>query len=207
MGGFGSGRTAGRPTADMSKRIDIAWMIRKGWAKPGCYMTGTLSWTCGGEPSGSIGYTADMCDPENSQLHLSYVRGPEGNRETVQQAVRLVYSQPHFGGRRWWMICPYRHERVAKLYLPSGGDRFAGRKTWRLGYQSQRVAERDKPFERLFTLQSRLGCTQGFEQPIRRPKGMWRTTFDRLEQRYWELDAECAAEMMHWIGLLRGSLK
>lgn len=182
-------------------------MLRKGWAQPGCLMTGTLSWTSGGEPSGSIGYTADLRDPDHAELRLSYTCGPQGNRESVSQTVRLVSSQPHYGGRRWWMVCPYRHERVGKLYLPNGGDRFAGRKAWRLGYKSQRVANRDKPFERLFALQSRLGCTQGYEQPIRRPKGMWRKTYARLQQRYWDLDAQCGAEMLQIIGLLKGSLQ
>jgi hypothetical protein len=32
---------------------------------------------------------------------------------------------------------------------------------------------------------------------------MWRRTFDRLEQRYWELDAECAVEMIGALAVLR----
>jgi len=32
MGGFGSGRYGGRPTANMSKKVDLAWMIRTGKA-------------------------------------------------------------------------------------------------------------------------------------------------------------------------------
>lgn len=196
MGGFGSGRQGGRPTADLSRRIDIAWMIGTGRAVPGQWISGMLSWNLGGEPSGSISYEADMRDPEAAELRLSYTRGPESARESVRQVIRLTYTEPHFGGRRWWMICPYRHNRVGKLYMPNGGDRFAGRVAWRLGYQSQRVAHRDRPFEKLFRLQKKLGCSQGWEAGLFRPKGMWHRTFERHLARYWKLDEQCAGEMM-----------
>ena len=179
----------------MSCKIDIAWMVRTGKAAPGCLVWGTLSWNCGGEPAGSITYETDMRDPNASEIRLSYLRGSEPDREQVKQTVRLVYTEPHFGGRRWWMICPFRHNRVGKLYLPNGGDRFAGREAWRLGYHCQRVAGRDRVFEKLFRLQRKLGSDQGWEAGLRRPKGMWRRTFDRYWEHYWELDAQCATEM------------
>ena len=104
MGGFGSGRSGGRPTADMSKRIDIAWMIRMGRAVPGSLVSGTLHWNIGGEPVGSISYTADMMDLDRSELRLSYFRGGGVEREHVKQSVRLVWTTPNYGGRRWWMM-------------------------------------------------------------------------------------------------------
>lgn len=196
MGGWGSGRSGGRPTADMSKRIDIAWMVRKRLAVPGCTTAGTLRWNIGGDPAGSISYTADMRDLDAAELRLSYTRGEGNEREHVNQTVRLVYTEPNYGGRRWWIICPYRHNRCGKLYLPNWGDRFAGRRAWRLGYHSQRVAHRDRPFEKLFRLQRKLGCDQGWEAGLYRPKGMHRRTFERHLERYWELDERCGAEMM-----------
>lgn len=207
MGGYGSGRTGGRPTADMSKRIDIAWMVRTGHAIPGNWISGTLRWNCGAEPAGSISYEADMLDLDNAELRLTYSRGPEAKRESVKQVVRLTYTEPNYGGRRWWMICPFHHNRVGKLYLPNGGDRFAGRKAWRLAYQSQRVAHRDRPFEALFRLQKKLGCNQGWEAGLIRPKGMWNRTFDRHMKRYWELDALCGYEAMAFVRRLDGDLE
>jgi len=202
MGGFGSGRHGGRPTADMSKKIDLAWMIRTGRAKPGQCISGSLSWTCGGEPAGWIGYSADMEDEFASVLKLSFARGSGADREDVKQQISLVYTEPNFGGRRWWMICPYRHIKVAKLYLRNGGDRFASRKAWGLAYNSQRVAHRDRPFEKLFRLQRKLGCDQGWESPIHGPKGMHERTFERHAEQYEQLDAQCAVHMMAVIGLL-----
>jgi hypothetical protein len=43
---------------------------------------------------------------------------------------------PHYGGRRWWFICPIKKIRVAKLYLPPGATQFASRKAHDLTYRS-----------------------------------------------------------------------
>lgn len=195
MGGWGSGRSGGRPTADASKRIDIAWMIRTSHAVPGKWLRGILSWSSGGSPAGLIRYDADMRDLEAAELRLSYWHDRDPDGELTEQTVRLVSTLPNYGGRRWWMICPFLNNRVSKLYLPIGGDRFAGRRAWRLGYYSQRVAPRDRQFEKLFRLQKKLGCDQGYEAGIYRPKGMWRRTFQRHSQEYEAIERECDFEM------------
>lgn len=121
MGGFGSGRGGGRPTAEQSLRIDLAWMLREGLAREGSKVPGTLRWNCGGEPAGSISYVANMSEPGDEGLLLKFSRGEGGGSESVEQRLRLTYTEPNFGGKRWWMICPYRGLRVGKLYLPPGG--------------------------------------------------------------------------------------
>lgn len=205
MGGYGSGRGGGRPTADLSLRVDISWMIRTRRAIPGSIVSGTLSWSYGrDDPAGSISYKCDMVDCYSGKLTLNYTRGSGGDKESVEQVIRLVFTEPHYGGKRWWMVCPYRGIRVCKLYLPGGGDRFASRTAWRLGYKSQRVARRDRPFEKLFRLQKKLGADQGWEAGLPRPKGMWHRTYDRHFDRYLELDGQCGAEMMGMVLRLGG---
>jgi len=207
MGGWNSGRSGGRPTADLSLRVDIAWMIRSGRAQPGSFMSGSLSWSYGrDDPAGSINYKVDMVDCYDSKLILNYTRGSGGDKESVEQIVRLVFTEPHYGGKRWWMVCPYRGIRVGKIYLPGGGDRFASRKAWRLGYKSQRIAHRDRPFEKLFRLQKKLGAPQGWEAGLPRPKGMWHRTYDKHFERYLELDEQCAIEMMGVMSRLSGRI-
>lgn len=202
MGGFGSGRHGGRPTADASRRIDLAWMMRNGLAVPGADGTGVLRWTCGGEPSGSISFRALLSEAGHERLVLDYTREADGQQEKVLQTIHLTSTRPKFGGKRWWMICPYQGHRIGKLYMPPGGDRFASRKAWGLGYRSQRLAARDRPFEALFRLQKRLGCEEGWGNWISRPKGMHYRTFERHLEEFDYLDALCAAEMMRTIGLL-----
>lgn len=206
MGGFGSGRWGGRPTADMSKKIDLAWMIRTGRATPGQWISGGLNWSYAGQSAGSISYVANMEDEHDSYLRLNYWRGSGDEKEHVEQKVRLVFTEPNFGGRRWWMICPCSGRRVGKLYLPNGGDRFAGRRAWRLAYNSQRVARRDRVFERLFRLQRKLGCPQGWDSWITKPKGMWNRTFERHLEEFERLDGECGAEMAMLVLRLGGRL-
>lgn len=199
MGGYGSGRHGGRPLADYALRVDLARMMRQGQAKPGSLIWGTLHWTCGDEPSGSVSYETDMTNPDNATLTLRYTKGEGESRESVKQVIRLVWTRPHYGGRRWWMVCPYRGHRVGKLYLPRNGDRFASRTAWRLGYRSQRSAPHDKPFDRLNKLQRRLGGREGYEEYIRRPKGMWHRTFERHLARYWEINDDCDRI---WLGMV-----
>jgi hypothetical protein len=208
MGGWNSGRSGGRPTADLSLRVDIAWMIRTGRAKLGSFLSGSLSWSYGKDnPAGSVSYKADMVDCYNSKLILNYTRGSGDDKESVEQIVRLTFTEPHYGGKRWWMVCPFRGIRVGKLYLPGGGDRFASRKAWRLGYKSQRIAHRDRPFEKLFRLQKKLGADQGWEAGLPRPKGMWHRTYDKHFDRYLELDEQCAIEMMDMMSRLSGRVR
>lgn len=186
----------------MSCKVDITWMVRTRRVVPGSLTAGTLSWTCGGHPAGWISYEADLRDEYAGELRLIYTRGSGADKENVRQTVRLVYTEPNYGGRRWWMVCPYSGQRVSKLYLPNAGDRFAGRKAWRLAYNSQRKSARDRPFEALFRLQRKLGCEQGWEAPLIRPKGMWRRTFERHLDRYEELDAQCAVAIAPLLKML-----
>jgi len=182
-------------------------MMREGLAKEGRCSQGTLHWTRRGQPSGSISYRAFMDEPGEERLELSYTRGPEGEREDVKQSVRLTFTSPKFGGKRWWMICPYKGLRVGKLYKPPGGDRFASRQSWRLGYHSQRIAPTDRPLEALFRLQDKLGCTPGVGNWPSRPKGMWQRTFDRHMERFWELDHQTGQEMIAMLDKLHGQMR
>jgi hypothetical protein len=90
------------------------------------------------KPHATIGYEADLSDRDNARLWLHYRR----NEEPVDYRVRLVTSTPHYGGLRWWFICPLvRNDgrpprRVAKLYVPSGGKYFGSREGYGLTYTS-----------------------------------------------------------------------
>lgn len=204
MGGWNSGRRGGRPLKEDGTTIDLALLLRKGWVTDGKWGTGRLTWSDSTGWSASISYQYNMLDPENASLTLTY-RNRRGGEDWTDrnQVLGLVYTVPPFGGRRWWVLCPVLKQRAGKLYLPAGGDVFASRKAWGFAYRSQRSPSRDRAFERLFSLQRRLGCPEGWEQPIRRPKGMWRRTFDRHEKRYWELDQECSREMALTFAILR----
>lgn len=52
MGGYGSGRYGGRPTADAACKVDLAWLMRERMAAEGYERSGIIRWNCGGEPAG-----------------------------------------------------------------------------------------------------------------------------------------------------------
>lgn len=197
MGGWGSGRSGGRPTVEDGLTVNLPLMFQRGWLRDGMSSGGSLTWSRNGDPFATIGFSYDLTDPESAWLKLSYTRTRHGEQPTkMVQHIRLTATRPNYGGRRWWMHCPSTGRRIAKLHMPAGGDQFASRAAWRLGYHSQRIAHRDRPFEKLFRLQKKLGGPEGWEAGLRRPKGMWQRTFDRHWNRYWELDAQCSVEMM-----------
>lgn len=204
MGGFGSGRTYGRPLAESCLRIDIAWMTRKGFAVPGSSRIGKLQWVQGDRPAGDVAYTCNMFDPHDAWLELRFkipVRAKGGYKHFTQR-IRLSFTVPRYGGRRWWMHCPINGARVGKLYVPPGGDIFASRKAWRIGYRSQRGTARDRVFEKLFRLQRRLGGPEGWGQGIMRPKGMHHATFERHFERFLEIDAQCVRQELLFLRAL-----
>jgi hypothetical protein len=196
MGGWNSGRRSGYPTVEDGLTIDLQLMLRRGWISDGACGSGNLHWSRRGQRFASIGHRYDLSDPESASLTLSFTWTPSGGKpQQVEQRIALVSTVPNYGGRRWWMLCPFTGRRVAKLHLPPGAGKFACRTAWRLPYQSQRVAHRDRPFEKLFRLQRKLGCYEGFEAGLQRPKGMWRRTYERHWERYLQIEEVCAVEM------------
>ena len=92
----------------------------------------------GARKSTKIGYRANMIDIEDALITLDY----SANGQSMRYDVRLVYTVPRFGGRRWWFMCPLQPRnggqppRVAKLHLPLGGRYFASRAHYDLTYRS-----------------------------------------------------------------------
>jgi hypothetical protein len=110
--------------------------------------------------------------------HWSLQTGPQ------TQIVRLETTPCHFGGRRWWWICPATGRRCATLYLPNGGMRFLSRgpRAYKLAYASQRESETGRGHSRLARISRKLGAAyQGpCGVPPPRPKGMRTRTYERL---------------------------
>lgn len=176
---------------------------------PGAHCSSSLHWYRGGEPSGNINYEAIMTEPGSERLILKYTRGSGTDAETVRQEVRLVSTQPHYGGKRWWMVCPYKGTRCTKLFLPGNGDRFASRSAWKVHYSSQRGEWHDKPFARLQRLQRKLGCREGYDEWLYRPKGMWHRTFAKHYAKFLRINTQCDniwAGMAMRLGAIRARL-
>jgi hypothetical protein len=163
-------------------------MMRRGWVRDGHRGRAGVRFANGGN---RIRLFYDLRDPDEAWLELNYKQFIGADLEPeVAQHIPLTFTEPHYGGRRWWMLCD--GHRVAKLYMPPGGNSFGSRKAWGLVYSSQRQDKRGRTFEQLRRLQRKLGCQEQWSAEPSRPKGMWRSRFERLFAEYLECDAVCA---------------
>lgn len=178
--------------------------MRRGWVKDGTTGESRLRLSTGPGRFVKIRLYYDLVDPHEAFLRLQYAPAADKNEPVMaDQHIALTFTEPNFGGRRWWMVCPSGGGRVAKLYVPPGCDRFASREEWHLVYQSQRQGERARAFERLFRLQRKLGCVERWGAEPERPKGMWRSTFEAFLRAYRKLDAQCGDLMDLWVAQMK----
>ena len=152
MGGLGSGwQGEKKATVEASLALVAAELAHKKALVVGKWSLGTWSWTSGGAPLLTIGYEADLSDRGSTWLRLFY----QVSGEAVDYKIRLVATTPHYGGLRWWFICPLERRngepprRVAKLYLPPGGKYFGSREGYGLTYTSCQESGKNRGFLRL----------------------------------------------------------
>ncbi len=145
MGGSGSTRWgchSKKDTVEDCTVFSIGTMVRNRLIVAGQQRSGSLVWrnSYTGEERSSIGYEANTLDDHASWLRLFYTR--TRNQEKVDYRIIIEMTRPHFGGARWWFICPLvRHgkpctRRASKLYLPPGGHYFGCRQCYDLTYES-----------------------------------------------------------------------
>ncbi len=142
MGGMGSGREAEAysGTVEESLHLDVNLLVREGTIRKQSQTSGTISWDrpIGNKPS--IGFEA-QCYMENGYMRLQYtVTSLAMGEKIVNYNVELFTTKPHFGGFRWWFICPNPDcdSMVVKLYQPPGAMYFLCRTCQNLTYQSCR---------------------------------------------------------------------
>ena len=198
MGNYRSGRRFvpdAKITVEQCCSLDIARWTRDGLIRPEAMGSGTVYWTSSrtGGITDSVGYSIDMKDPH---VQLLYTFRSEVRRYRVE----LVSTSPHYGGLRWWFLCPawvggrVCLRRVRKLYLAPGTGIFACRSCCRLSYTSQREDYATRELVKAQAIRRRLGGSGSIGEPFPvRPKGMWRRTYIRLRK---------MSE-----GMLRGSLQ
>lgn len=195
MGGYSSGRyrTRNRGAVEATLRLDLRQLRRRGFIRPNASVSGTWSWTCGGEPSGSIGVSVMVSDGSEGEAVLNYAV----NGEPKVQRVRLVSTVCRYGGRRWYFVCPVDGRRCEVLCFARGG--FASRQAQRLTYYSQSEDELGRLYRARNKAQERLDGAGG--RP--RPRGANR---ERLVQRWISLE-EAADDLFTVTAIRRFGLK
>ena len=205
MGGYGSGRSGGRPTVESGLTLDLRRLFKTGWLRPGARTSGLLSWTTvnTGRETASVGFQSYLGEEGGYvQLHWTSTDRRTGETRQCENRITLTTRPQPFGGRRWFFVCPRTGESATKLHLPSGAYTFACRKAYRLGYRSQRESPRDRSLSRAFALRGKIGGEGGIGDLIEKPKGMHARTFERAMEKVYAaeeiVDAHCDL-LLEWL--------
>jgi hypothetical protein len=104
----------------------------------------------------------------------------EGDR-VVSDRIRLLWTVPTYGGRRWWFQRPRTGRRTTKLFLPNGGQHFWSRVGYGLGYACQREGRFSRLQRRAAMLNRQLGGKgwATWDSPPPKPKWMRWETYER----------------------------
>jgi hypothetical protein len=135
--------------------------------------------------------------PEGPYVELEHETRDWRDERTVTYQVRLAWTVPPYGGRRWWFVCPRSHRWVAKLYLPNGGHYFWSRKAYGLGYGVQRETKLDRRMRKARKLSYALGGDGDIDAPPEKPKWMRWATYERKIAAF----EEASIEANHLFGL------
>ena len=159
MGGPGSGRPrsfSAKRTVEDCRSLRISTI-----AADGCldeiFASGKVTWTrvITGEETASLDFRVDWERGVGRFLHLDYTVTVCGETQDVHEAVGLTTTRPHFGGVRWWFLCPLAvagrpcNRRVGKLYLPPGCRYFGCRHCYDLTYTSAQEAHKSDALHRM----------------------------------------------------------
>lgn len=141
---------------------------------------GSWQWFMDGEAISVIDYFYDL-----EQLTLRYT----SNEQSLQYPIQVTTTDCHYGGVRYWFLCPQCNKRALKLYLKH--SMFGCRSCQRLNYATQQNNKLDSTRLSLMRVCNRLGWRhENIHIPMYKkikPKGMHDSTFKRLELRFNQL--------------------
>lgn len=154
MGGYGSTRWQWhnkKYTTDDCFRISIFRLKQEGLLTPGQVRSGSWIWhnQFSQEKRASVGYEINMKqDAAFLRLHYIHTTAWAGEKRNIDYLVPLEKTSCHFGGYRYWFICPisvdgrYCGRRVGKLFLAPGSSYFACRHCHDLTYRSSQESNK-----------------------------------------------------------------
>ncbi len=152
MGGFGSGDWADAATrkiaVELCMTISATSLKDKGFFAQN--KTGTIQWRNGfGEQIGHV-QIQSLVSGNGNKTHLELTMG---GFVTSRQRIDLTRTACHYGGHRYWLVCPvvkdgvYCGNRACKLYIPPGGKFFGCRHCYDLTYES---CQKSHKYDRIF---------------------------------------------------------
>ena len=149
----GRGVIVKKDTVDDARSIDILDLQRNGFFGSSSAATWTCEWKRGEDVTASIGYRLERDADGPSAVWFWYsVAERDGEKTQYDYPIRLEFTLCHFGGRRWWFVCPLVvngracGRRCRIVYLAPGAVYFGCRECYQLTYES-RQRHRDRFYE------------------------------------------------------------
>jgi hypothetical protein len=197
----------GRATCESCMSIDVRRWHREGRLRAGQHFS--WSWTCSGEPSGSIRVRTEW-----DAVVLMYGSRSWGASEckSIEQRVPITWTACHLGGQRPWFVCSvycdgsYCGRRAAVLY--ADGELFACRQCYDLAYASQQETAMHRGIGQAQKIRMRLGGSANLCEPFpEKPRRMHWRTYLRLRARAEAAENYSNVLTMHWLNRLSHRLK
>jgi hypothetical protein len=168
MGGLGSGKSyykrrpskGGKPITSQFHQLDISKSVKQHKKDPRA---------CFAEP---VEYSV-----EKDTLHLKRRDG----RDLLTKSITISTMPCHFGGERYFGLCPFCKEQARILYLYKGY--FACRRCLGISYQTK-----NETLSKRFARKWREAKKKINDDPWNKPKWMRKKTFERLRKEYFDLD-------------------
>lgn len=141
---------------DECKTIDLSFLKKWGYLKPGQWKSGGITWSRAGNKTGSISFSVDMLT-HNHYLELDY----RSNEIPRKYQIQLVSILSNIGkGRIWYFLCPSTGKRCRKLYLVGGY--FLHRTAFKgCFYEKQTYSRRNRSLCKLY--ETSFGCDKAYE--------------------------------------------
>ena len=138
---MGRYRTGALTTGEVA-RIELSYLLKNGFIKPGCHLQGTLSWNNGS----TIGIESDLTGG-NRYLRLNYKNENRQTGEVTQHdyKIQLISITSNLGiGEVLYFVCPFTGHRARILYKCYGSLIWKSRKAYRHRiYYSGQVASKN----------------------------------------------------------------
>jgi len=189
MGGYGSGsRNRWASKTDEFHQLDLATFKRR-WFERG--FSGTLRWSRGDNPTGSIGYRLS-----HDCMWLTYAVTRQGEKVQINERFDFSFTEQPFGGERRWIVCRSCKRRCRVLY---GGTYFRCRRCYDATYASQYESIRLPGLARADRVRDRLGGDPGLAHAFPpKPKGMHWRTYLKLQAEDWAAAERIERALYTW---------
>lgn len=169
---YGAGRPGYKLKTSQTRSIDV-----RRWKRDGLLAGGYFGWQWTDSDTGKVESSIGV-DVSYGVITLIYA----ANGQLYRNAVSVMTTPCTFGGERVWFSCPRCRQRCAKLFLRWG--HFRCRSCNRIAYPSQS----EDVIGRLWRAQSKIEARLGPRRT--KPKHMRLKTFERLVDRYWQIEEQ-----------------